>query len=143
MIAEQGLTLSNMTQNLRDQRWVFSAGGNEGTVWPEAKKCPSEAVARAGNHSEVTATNRAGLDIDGEDPPEALSPSHRRGWVVGIDVPGAPRHDAVAVLEIWREYPVKAGEFQPGAWHECGESRDGRSCASLRPRHTVHPEHKI
>jgi hypothetical protein len=68
-----------MTQNLGDQRWIFSAGGNEGTVWPEAKKCPSEAVARAGNHSEVTATNRAGLDIDGEDPLEALCPSHRGG----------------------------------------------------------------
>jgi hypothetical protein len=135
-----------MTQNLGDQRWIFSAGGNEGTVWPEAKKCPSEAVARAGNHSEVTATNRAGLDIDGEEPLEALCPSHRGGWVVGIDVPGAPRHDAVAVLEIRREYTrdgfdpllltlrvrravtlacaVKAGEVHPGAWHECGESRD-------------------
>jgi hypothetical protein len=129
------------------------------------RACPSEAVARAGDHPQFAATFGAGFNINRKHPPEALSPSHRRGWVVGVDAPGSPRHDVLALLEVGREYTrdgfapllltlrvrravtlacaVKAGEVQPGAWHECGESCHGRSCASLRPRHTVHPEHKI
>ena len=74
MIAEQGLTLSNMTQNLRDQRWVFDAG----------------------DHPQLAATFGAGFNINRKHPPEALSPSHRRGWVVGVDAPGSLRHNVAA-----------------------------------------------
>ena len=44
---------------------------------------------------------------------------------------------------------LKQGVVGPGMvaanWlgHQCDQFSDGRSCASLRPRHTVHPVHKI
>ena len=40
------------------------AGENEGTVWPQAKKRPSEAVARAGDHAQFTAAFGTGLAVD-------------------------------------------------------------------------------
>ena len=42
--------LLNMPQGPGNQCRFLSAGENEGTVWPKAKKCPSEAVARAGEN---------------------------------------------------------------------------------------------
>jgi len=70
-------------------------------------------------------------------------PTHGGGRFVGIDAPGAPRHDPLAMLEVGGEDPVKASEVQSRAWHQCRKAGNGRSCASLRPRHTVHPEHKV
>jgi hypothetical protein len=51
-------------ENLADERGILSAGEIEGTAWPQAKKCPREAVARAGNHREIAAAFRTGLDVD-------------------------------------------------------------------------------
>lgn len=70
-------------------------------------------------------------------------PAHRGGRVVGVDSPGTPWHDAFAMLEVWGEYPVEAGEIQTRPGDQGGQPGDGRSCASLRPRHTVHPVHKV
>jgi hypothetical protein len=65
-----------MAKNLLNQGWLLSAGRNEGTVWPQAKKCPSEAVARAGDDSEFAAACGTGLDVDGENPLETLRSQH-------------------------------------------------------------------
>jgi len=51
----QGLVPLHVRENLRDQRRILSVGENEGTVWPQAKKCPSEAVTRAGNNPKFPA----------------------------------------------------------------------------------------
>ena len=93
-------------------------------------------------------------------------PRHRGLGLVGIHpTPRAPRYDLCAVLEVRGEHTrdgfapllltlrvrravafacaVKSSEVEPGSRDERDESSHGRSCASLRPRHTVHPEHKI
>ncbi len=41
------------------------------------------------------------------------------------------------------EDPVIAGEIDSWFGYQGSEVGNGRSCASLRPRHTVHPVHKI
>ena len=38
---------------------------------------------------------------------------------------------------------METGEVDARFRDQGGKARDGRSCASLRPRHTVHPVHKI
>ena len=58
----------NVREYLRNQGWIFSAGENEGTVWRQAKKCLSEAAARAGNHPQPATTLSAVLDTGGEHP---------------------------------------------------------------------------
>ena len=62
--ADQGFTALDVFENLADERGILSAGENEGTLWPQAKRCPREAVARAGNHREFAAAFRTGLDVD-------------------------------------------------------------------------------
>ena len=57
---------------------------------------------RYANRHAALAGAGTGLDIDGDDPFETLHPAHRGGWLVGIDVPGTLRHDALAVLEVGR-----------------------------------------
>jgi len=47
------------------------------------------------------------------------------------------------VVAVGREHTVEAGQVHPGFGHQGRQLRDGRSCASMRPRHTVHPVHKI
>jgi hypothetical protein len=85
-----------MPQDLRDQRRIFSAGESEGTVWPQAKKCPSEAVARTGNDSKPAAAFRASLDVDSEDPLEPLHPTHgRHGLVAFHRALRSLRYDAI------------------------------------------------
>ena len=42
-----------------------------------------------------------------------------------------------------REHTMKASEVNSWLGHQGDQSGDGRSCASLRPRHTVHPVHKV
>jgi hypothetical protein len=76
-----------MTQNLRNQWWIFHTG----------------------NHSQLATTIWTGLDVDGEDALEPLHPAHRGQRLVGVDgAVGSARHDALAMLEIRGEYPVKA-----------------------------------
>jgi hypothetical protein len=38
---------------------------------------------------------------------------------------------------------MESDEVESWPGHEGGQPGDDRSCASLRPRHTVHPEHKV
>ena len=42
----------------------------------------------------------------------------------------------------WRSM-VKSCQVDSGLRHQSGQSYNGRSCASLRPRHTVYPAHKV
>jgi hypothetical protein len=71
------LTLLNMPQALWDQPRLLSAGENEDTVWPQAKNCPSEAMADASNDPQLTATFGTGFHVDGEYSLQALHLQHR------------------------------------------------------------------
>ena len=120
--AGQGLTALHMTKNFRNQRRILDSGDDP----------------------ELAAAFRAGFDVDGEYPPEALHPAHRRGGSVVVYCAARPvRNNAGAVFAVRRKEAVEAGEIQSGAWHQGSQPGDGRSCASMRPRHTVHPEHKV
>ena len=71
-------------------------------------------------------------------------PTHRRTGLIAVHpAPRSPWHHHVPMLEVRRKYPVKARQVKPRTRHQGSQAGDGRSCASLRPRHTVHPEHKI
>ena len=93
-------------------------------------------------------------------------PTHRSHGLVSVHrAPRAPRHDLSPVLEVGGEYTrngfapllftlsvrravafacaMKARQIETRPGDERGESGHGRSCASLRPRHTVHPVHII
>jgi hypothetical protein len=50
---------------------------------------------------------------------------------------GAPKVGALG------EHAVKTGQVNSGPGHQSDQPGYGRSCASLRPRHTVHPVHNI
>ena len=91
----------NMAQYLRDQWWVLDAS----------------------DHSELAAAFRASLDVDGEDPLEALHPTHgRHGFVTIHRALRTLRYDAFAMLEVWCEHPVEASEVQSWAWDQCGQA---------------------
>ena len=93
----------NMAQNLLDQRWVLDAG----------------------NNSELAAAFRASLDVDSEHPLEPLHPTHgRHGLVTFHGTLRSLRHDAITVLEVRGEHPVKASEVQSRAWDQCGQAGD-------------------
>jgi len=47
------------------------------------------------------------------------------------------------VFTIGGEDTMETGEVKSGLGDQCEQPGDGRSCASMRPRHTVHPVHKI
>jgi len=64
------------------------------------------------------------------------------GWVFFAFTPPGRRHQRT-VLAIGCKHTMKAGQVNPGFRHQRNQSRDGHSCASLRPRHTVHPVDKI
>jgi hypothetical protein len=71
-------------------------------------------------------------------------PRHRRRGLVGIHPdPCSPWLDFGTVLEVRGKHPLKPGQIQPRPGHQERQPRHGRSCASLRQRHTVHPEHEI
>ena len=70
-------TLLNMPQTLCDQHRLLSASENKDTVWPQAKKSPSGAMARASNDPQLTATLGAGFHVDGEYSLQALHLQHR------------------------------------------------------------------
>jgi len=90
-----------MSQDFRDQRWVFNTG----------------------NDSELATAFRASLDVDGEDPLKALHPTHGRHRLVAFRrALRSLRYDAFAMLEVWGEYPVKASEVQSRAWDQCGQA---------------------
>jgi hypothetical protein len=55
-----------------DRLQIFSGGENEDAVWPQARKCPSEAVSRAGNDPQRAAAVGTGLDIDCKHPIHSL-----------------------------------------------------------------------
>lgn len=114
----RGRAPSDVTEDLGHQRWMLDAGDD----------------------AEFPPTLRTGLDVDkvngcaasgegalghGENALQSLHPGHRRGGLIAVCfAAGAVRHDTFAVSEIGCEHPVKAGEVQLGARHECGESRD-------------------
>lgn len=93
----KGLARSNMAQNFRNQWRIFDAG----------------------NHPELAAALRTGLDVDGEDTFEALHPIHGGGRLVFIDDrASAMRNDAFAVFEVGCEDPVETREIQSRARHQ-------------------------
>ncbi len=113
-----------MPQNPGNQCRLLSAGENEGTVWPQAKKCPSEAVARAGNDPQLPTAMGAGLDVDGKDPLEALRPAHGGGWLVRIDLATESAwHNPGPVFEVRREYSMESREVQSGSGNQCSQAR--------------------
>jgi len=53
------------------------------------------------------------------------------------------RYDQRPVFAIRCKCPMKTGQMDSWFRYQGDQPGDGRSCASLRPRHTVHPVHKI
>ncbi len=99
--AGQGLTALHMTKNFRNQRRILDGGDDP----------------------ELAAAFRAGFDVDGEYPPEALRPAHRRHWLVSIHfAPPAPWHDPSPVLEVRGEHPMETREIEFGARDQRSES---------------------
>ncbi len=58
-------------------------------------------------------------------------------------VPGICYGARYADIGIRRENSMIAGEMDSWFGYQGSEVGNGHSCASLRPRHTVHPVHKI
>ena len=66
-------------------------------------------VLDASDNPQLTATTRAGLDVDREYTLEPLHPAHRGQRLVGVDgAVGSAQHDALAMLEVRRKHPVIA-----------------------------------
>ncbi len=139
-----------------------AAPGSQATGWaPLRWPCPSDGrdlldhhrVFDASNHLQRPAAFSTGLDIDVEDTLQALRPGHGspalswRWWF--IRYPGlvalAPRslRDQGAVFSVGDKHTMEACQVDSGLRHQRRQSCNGRSCASLRPRHTVHPVHKV
>lgn len=86
-----------MPQDLRDQRRIFDTG----------------------NDSKPAAAFRASLDVDSEDPLEPLHPTHgRHGLVAFHRALRSLRYDAITMLEVRGEHPVKTSEVQSRAWDQ-------------------------
>lgn len=78
-------------------------------------------ILDAGNHSEFAAALGAGLDVDCEDPFKAPHPRHRSERLIGLYIVGfAFGYDVFAVLAVWSEHAVKAGEVQTRTRHQRG-----------------------
>ena len=88
----------------------------------------------------------------GEYPFQALCPGHGlmvlfRGFVfdflTGASFAAFGGRHINTVFAVGGKNPVEAGQVYSRFRHQCRQLGNGRSCASLRPRHTVHPVHKI
>ena len=61
----------------------------------------------------------------------------------GVCSPVLTRAHPCSILAIGCKDAVIARKVDSGLRHQGSEVGNGRSCASLRPRHTIHPVHKI
>jgi len=74
-------------------------------------------------------------------------PAHGCQGLVGVHLTfRTPWHDLLAVLGVRRKDSMKAGEIEPGTWHQCRKPGDGRSSATapalpyfLHPCSHAHP----
>lgn len=111
-------------------------------------------VFHTGDYAHRALTLLAGFDINVEYPFQALSPGHGgvafgKTTVVIVTANLLPtlasssRGNQHPIFAVRREYSMKSGQVDSRLRHQGIQSRHGPSCASLRPRHTVHPAHKI
>ena len=85
-------------------------------------------ILDASDHPELAAAFGAGLDIDGEDPLQALHPGHGGEGCFGFLRTGfAFWHDGLTMPAIRGEHPMEAREVESWARDQGGETGDDKS----------------
>ncbi|MCP5472343.1 MAG: MBL fold metallo-hydrolase [Sinobacteraceae bacterium] len=133
--ADQAALLAWAAGFRRPPSHTYVVHGEEAAALALAEKLDRR-LFDAGNHLELPAAARTGLDVDPEHPLQALGPVHRhmagRGGLVGallrlrLAPPLAPmrRRDGCAQPTVRCEHTVVPGQVHPRRRHQCREPCD-------------------
>jgi hypothetical protein len=112
-----------MPQDLRDQWWVLDAGDHTELATARANGTSAWLLALCANRHAALACALGKFDVDGEDPFEPLYPTHGcHGLVMLHRAQSSLRHDAITMLEVRCEHPVKPGQIQSWPGNQCSQT---------------------